>query len=196
LARLGPGRLALLVAIALAVIGLLGGAAALLAQGTPRYGPVATNAPPQDPAGLGPLKVGQLFPEFTVTDVERRRITRETLNGKPAIIWFTTSYCVPCQVGARVVAKLDDELGGRAFTVLVLFVDPNESPAELRGWRGQFARDDWMVALDGTLANRVALRYLDTKYLLDRAGAIRNIDVNAADDRYLDLIRQAVRDGH
>lgn len=140
------------------------------------------------------LKVGQPFPDFTATEVDGRRITRESLRGKPAIVWFTTTYCVPCQIGARVVAKLDDELGGGAFDLVVIFVDPKEPPAALRDWRREFARPDWMVALDVELAKRVELRYLDTKYLLDRAGVIRNIDVAIADERYLGIIRQVVRE--
>lgn len=51
-----------------------------------------------------------------------------------------------------------------------------------------------MVALDVELAKRVELRYLDTKYLLDRAGVIRNIDIAIADERYLGIIRQVVRE--
>lgn len=139
------------------------------------------------------LRAGQLFPEFAVTDVEGRRITRDALRGKAAIIWFTTTYCVPCQIGARVVAKLDDELGGNAFTVLVLFVDPRETAEELRSWRSQFAREDWLVALDIQIARGVELRYLDTKYLLDSEGVIRNVDVAIADERYLRLVRSVVQ---
>lgn len=140
------------------------------------------------------LAVGQLFPEFTATEVDGGTITRDTLKGKPAIVWFTTTYCVPCQVGARRVATLDDELGGNAFDVLVLFVDPKERPEDLREWRRQFAREDWKVALDLDLARRVELRYLDTKYLLDREGVIHNIDVAVADERYLQLIRGVVQE--
>lgn len=141
------------------------------------------------------LRVGQPFPDFTATEVDGRRITRESLRGKPAIVWFTTTYCVPCYAGARMVAKLDDELGGGAFDLVMIFVDPNERPQDLRDWRRQYGRPDWMVALDVILAKKVELRYLDTKYLLDRAGVIRNIDVAVADERYLEGIRQVVREG-
>lgn len=140
------------------------------------------------------VKVGGLFPDFRVTDVDGRIVTRDSLGGKPSIIWFTTSYCVPCQIGARVVAGLDDELGGNAFNVLVLFVDPGESSADLVSWRDQFANPDWIVAFDPnlTLAKEVQLRFLDTKILLDENGIITNIDVNIADQGYLALLRQAV----
>lgn len=138
------------------------------------------------------LEVGQPFPGFALAEVDGRQITRESLAGKPSIIWFTTTYCVPCQIGAREVARLDDELGGDAFDVLVLFVDRSETPDQLRSWRDQFARDDWMLSLDTALAEKIQIRFLDSKILLDGDGVIRNVDFNIADERYLDVIRGVV----
>jgi thiol-disulfide isomerase/thioredoxin len=112
--------------------------------------------------------------------------------GRPTIVWFTTSYCRPCQIGARVVARLDRELGGKAFNVLVLFVDPGEGAGALRDWRRQFGADGWVVSLDTNLARAVSLQALDTKFLLDPKGVIKNIDLNIADNRYVGLVRSVV----
>ncbi|HEX9721828.1 MAG TPA: DUF3105 domain-containing protein [Candidatus Paceibacterota bacterium] len=155
------------------------------------------NRSPEPLASLEQLSVavGNPFPSFSVTEVDGRTITNETLRDKPAIVWFTTEFCVPCQIGAREVSKLDDELGGDAFDVLVIFVDPRETEEDLRSWRERFARDDWMVAFDNfadeqnALSPKVGLKFLDSKYLLDRDGVIQNIDFQIADKNYLDVIR-------
>ena len=68
------------------------------------------------------LAVGGLFPEFNLVDIDGGIFTKGSFSDKPSIIWFTTSWCVPCQIGAKEVAKLDDELGGEAFDVFVVFV--------------------------------------------------------------------------
>lgn len=140
------------------------------------------------------LAVGNLFPDFRVTEASGHVLTRASLRGKPSIIWFTTTYCVPCQVGAKTVADLDDELGGKAFNVLVVFVDPGEPVSEPVRWRSLFANADWLVALDRglTLTQKVQLRYLDTKYLLDSAGRIVSLDVSIADDKYVSRVRETV----
>lgn len=143
----------------------------------------------------------EIFPDFTVTEVDGQVITRDSLKGKPAIIWFTTSWCVPCQIGAKQkVAPLDNELGGNSFNVLVIFVDPRETKSDLTNWREQFANPDWMVAFDNfasktdSLSAKVGLKFLDSKFLLDKNGVIKNIDFQIADEDYLNVIRQVVEE--
>jgi len=141
------------------------------------------------------IKVGNTFPDFKVIEVDGKEITRDSLKSKPAIIWFTTSWCVPCQIGAREVVKVDNELGGEAFNVLVVFVDLRESKDDLINWRKDFANPDWMVAFDNEttlLAQRINLRFLDSKFLLDKNGVIKNIDFKIADKAYLNTIRGVV----
>ncbi|HXF72433.1 MAG TPA: TlpA disulfide reductase family protein, partial [Actinomycetota bacterium] len=159
-------------------------------------GPAARSGPAGSGAVLGSsLGPGDRFPAFRLVDADGRRVSNRTLAGEPTLVWFTTSYCVPCQVGARRVAGLDDALGGDAFRVLVVFVDPTEPTSALRSWRSRFGRDDWLLVEDVGLARVVGLRFLDTKFLLDRAGVIRDIDVRIADDAYLERIRELVAAG-
>ena len=137
------------------------------------------------------------FPDFSVTEVGGKTITKDSLKGKPAIVWFTTSWCVPCQIGAREVSKLDNELGGNAFNVLVIFVDLREKDSDLIDWRQKFANEDWMVAFDNDLTNlakKADIRFLDSKFILDRNGIIKNIDFKQADGNYLNTIRQIVKE--
>lgn len=151
---------------------------------------VATGSNTTGPAGLA---IGAPFPDFTMTEVSGRTITNASLLNMPTLIWFTTSYCVPCQVGARRVAQLEDAMGPGALNVVVVFVDPKESPGDLQRWRQQFGKPDWQVGFDNGLAIRVQLQYLDTKYLLDRKGVVQDSNVNIADDAYLARIRQIVQ---
>lgn len=138
--------------------------------------------------------IGNIFPYFSVIDIdiERASLSNESLKGKPTIIWFTTTWCTPCQIGAKKVAQLQNELGDNKLNVLVVFVDPKESASDLRNWRSQFANPDWKLAFDNGLAEKIGIRYLDSKYLLGSDGVIQDFSTSIADDQYLALIRFAV----
>jgi cytochrome oxidase Cu insertion factor (SCO1/SenC/PrrC family) len=137
--------------------------------------------------------VGKPFPDFTLTAVDGRPVTKASLAGRKAIVWFTDSTCVPCQLGAVQVARLDDQLGGEAFHVVAVFVNPAEPTGALRAWRARYARPDWQVALDEQgLANTLRLRYLDTKVLLDEHGMILDVDPAPVDTGYVRRLREAV----
>ncbi|MBI3648642.1 MAG: TlpA family protein disulfide reductase [Actinobacteria bacterium] len=173
--------------------------ALVFARGSPQpsraSGAVARSTAPRVSVDAGAIRIGKPFPAFSVTDVDGRVVTKDSLSGKPTIIWFTTSYCLPCQEGAKLVSRLDDQLGGNAFNVLVMFVDTTEGPAALRGWREKFARPDWIVALDqnDTFARAVSLRALDTKFLLNGRGVLEDVNDVQADPAYLSLLQQAVQ---
>lgn len=136
---------------------------------------------------------GKLFPAFSVIDIDSKPLNNEAFNGKPTIIWFTTTWCTPCQVGAKKVAELNKELGG-AFNVLVFFVDQRESDDDLRSWRNKYADTDWKLAFNNGLAEKIGIQFLDSKYLLDRGGVIVDFNTRIVDDRYLALLSLIVKE--
>jgi len=136
--------------------------------------------------------VGNAFPDFSAIDIEGVSLSNQSLKGKPSIIWFTATWCTPCQIGAKKVAQLQRELGDNRLNVLVFFVDPKESADDLRNWRSQFANPDWKLAFNNGLAEKIDIRYLDSKYLLGNDGVIKDFNTSIADDQYLALIRSAV----
>jgi len=136
--------------------------------------------------------VGNAFPDFSVIDVEGASLSNKSLKGKLTIVWFTTTWCTPCQIGAKKVAQLQNELGDNRLNVLVYFVDPKESADDLRNWRNQFANPNWRLAFNNGLAEKIGIKFLDSKYLLDKDGVIKDFNTSIADDQYLALIRSAV----
>jgi len=73
------------------------------------------------------LHVGAVAPDFQLTDPVKGSITKENFSGKPLFIFFTATWCTPCQIGAQNLARYDDEHGGNAFNVLVVFIDDKET---------------------------------------------------------------------
>jgi thiol-disulfide isomerase/thioredoxin len=141
------------------------------------------------------VTVGNPFPDFEIFDLDGNAINNQSVAGKSTIIWFTTGWCVPCQIGAIKVADLDRSLGVTAFNVVVVFLDQDEDARDLLAWREQFANEDWALVLDDTensLSDALDVKILDSKYLLDANGILTDIDVNIADEAYLEVLKTSV----
>src|SRR5437867_10990673 len=124
------------------------------------------------------LDVGNMAPDFKLTDPLKGTIIKSNFTGKPLFIFFTTTYCTPCQIGAQNLARYDDETGGSAFNVLIVFVDPRESDSQFVDWKSKYGRNDWYVAAGEDMAVQYKVRYLDTKYVFDKQGVIKWVDLN------------------
>jgi cytochrome oxidase Cu insertion factor (SCO1/SenC/PrrC family) len=164
-----------------AVIGGVIGAAIIIATlamslSQTSGGPSLTTAS-RNEAAQG-LAVGNSAPDFSLTDPEKGGVTKQTFEGKPVLIFFTTTWCTPCQIGAENLARFDDETGGNAFNVLIVFVDPRENDPQYLEWRQKYGREDWYVAESEQMPQEYKVRYLDTKYVFDTNGIIKWVDVN------------------
>lgn len=135
--------------------------------------------------------IGDISPEFQLTDIGGKNFSKSDFREKPVIVWFTASYCVPCQIGAKEVKRLDNDMGGNAFDVAMIFIDPRETVADLRRWKENFGNADWYIAFGNEqIIADYKIRYLDTQYLLDKNGIIKNIaNSNVGYERYKDLIQ-------
>ncbi len=129
------------------------------------------------------VTVGNLAPDFRLTDVFDRPVTRSSLvAGRPGLLFFTTTYCLPCIEGLRALGRFQRDVGADRFNVLVAFVDQSEQPAALHAYQEEHGLPrTWYYALDtDEIVVKYHLRALDTKYVLDRAGVIHFADIYPA----------------
>ena len=134
------------------------------------------------------LQVGALAPNFRLTDPVKGSITKENFTGKPLFIFFTATWCTPCQIGAQNLARYDDEHGGNLFNVLIVFIDDKESDNQFINWKKQFGRDDWYIAKGIEMANNYQVQFLDTKYVFDKDSIIKWIDVKPLEYSSIDPV--------
>ena len=144
-----------------------------------------TASPDVDVEGL---QIGNTAPDFSLTDPQKGTMTRQNFIGKPLFIFFTTTWCTPCQIGAQNLARYDDETGGKAFNVLIVFVDDKESDNQFIEWKNSFGRDDWYVAKGLKMAETYQVKYLDTKYVFDKEGIIKWVDIKPLEYSFIDPV--------
>lgn len=137
---------------------------------------VQTTGPETGAPGVAGVALGNVAPDFHLTDADGRSVSRASLIAdKPGLMFFTTTYCLPCIEGLRQLGRYQRDVGGDRFNVLVVFVDTRETKEDLRWYRKQHALPQaWFYALDtDKMVVKYGIRALDTKFVLDRGGVIR-----------------------
>lgn len=168
-----PGAFALAGVLALGVV-MFFGIRTVLPTSTPRQ---SSSMP------VVGISVGNLAPDFQLTDVFGRRVNRSSLVAeRPGLLFFTTTYCLPCVEGLGALARFQNDAGADRFNVLVAFVDPREQPGALQAYQQENGLPrTWFYALDtDEMVGKYHLRALDTKYVLDRAGVIHFANIYPA----------------
>ncbi|MFN3286220.1 MAG: TlpA family protein disulfide reductase [bacterium] len=163
---------------------LLAGVAATLLAAALWNAVRAREATAVAPTGVEGTRTGDTAPDFRLVDVTGRVDTRPTLlaGGKPGLLFFTATWCLPCVEGLRELHRFQQEVGSERFRVLIVFVDPRETDEDLRTYRDRYGfPGSWFFAADrDRMVLRYRVRFLDTKFLLDPQGVIRWTDVYPA----------------
>lgn len=167
-----------IVALGIAVVAVIVGLSLVIGRSHSR--PPVVRAPFLQEMGI-PL--GSQAPDFHVTDAYGGSVTRTSLvTDRPGLIFFTTTYCLPCIEGLQALDRFQQSVGADRFRVLIVFVDPREASEDLQKYRvrNQLPQS-WYYALDtDRLLQRYHVRTLDTKFVLDRRGIVRFADIYPA----------------
>lgn len=116
--------------------------------------------------------VGNQAPDFALMDIDGNRFSLSDLRGRPVILYFSATWCLPCIPETQELAKRKARYDN--IEIVWISVDPSTDTSErLRVHRRKYARDDFIYALD---TNGIARQYrvvsLGDLYLLDARGRI------------------------
>ena len=127
-------------------------------------------------SGSGTAKVGEPAPDITGVGLDGRPVRLADLKGRPVIVNFWASWCVPCR---QEMPLLRDELSAHEADGLqvvgVLFkdrADPARAFADTLGV-------DWPSATDpdGAIARAYRVVAPPQSYFIDRKGILRSIQI-------------------
>jgi len=116
--------------------------------------------------------VGDIAPDFSMTDVDDNQISLVQFKGKLVALAFFATWCAPCQIEADRLKQLDDETGGDKFAVYQIGVDNRENLNDLKQFKSGFGNDDWIVGFGFDVAEQYNVRTLDTTLIIDKNGNI------------------------
>src|ERR1700716_2223942 len=70
------------------------------------------------PAAHGPVQVGKPAPDFTLKDADGHAVALSSLNGRPVLINFWATWCLPCRDELPLIRDEDEAQRGEGRTVV------------------------------------------------------------------------------
>jgi len=79
------------------------------------------------PVGLAQVEEGQMAPNFTLHNLKGETVSLESFKGKPIVLDFWATWCLPCRKSLPELAKLDKKYRGKGVVFLGLSIDDPDS---------------------------------------------------------------------
>ncbi len=119
--------------------------------------------------------VGQRAPDFSLVDINGKRLILSELRGSPTVVWFFAAWCTTCVPEAKALSKIHRNYAGKGVKVVRIDVWPGETMEDLKRFMrasGTIAEDGIWAFDRGEVAVSYGVRYLDTTFVIDRGGII------------------------
>ena len=110
-------------------------------------------------------------PDLSFADVDGKPLSLQDFRGKLVLLNVWATWCPPCRKELPSLARLQGELGGTAFQVLMLSTDTGRETA-VRRLFGELALDDSGIFIDatGSATRDLGVFGMPTTLLLDGDG--------------------------
>ena len=128
---------------------------------------------------------GNPAPDFTVTDIDGKKITLSDYRGKVVLLDFWATWCTPCRAEIPHFVEMQEKYGPQGFQVIGISMDDDAKP--VREFYQQF-KINYPVAIgDDKLAERFGgVLGLPVNFIIDREGRIHSRYLGATDVAVLD----------
>ncbi|MBI2914950.1 MAG: redoxin domain-containing protein [Firmicutes bacterium] len=123
-------------------------------------------------SALGPLAVpGRAAPDFTLYDLDGKRVELASLKGTPVFLNFWTTWCPPCR---QEMPELQRFYAKHGKEVAVLAVNIQESEKTVRTFMDENGYR-FPVPMDtkGAVTERYLVRSIPTSIVIDKRGIVR-----------------------
>lgn len=142
------------------------------AEGTPNYDEVIRAMP----------RVGSPAPDFSLRTLDGVTVTLRALQGRPVLINFWASWCLPCREEAPELQRLYEEYQDRGLVILGVNVTQQDTLVDARAYVSEF-KITFPIPLDenGEAMRAFRVPGLPTSFFVDRLGIIRNVVIGKMD---------------
>jgi cytochrome c biogenesis protein CcmG, thiol:disulfide interchange protein DsbE len=127
-----------------------------------------------------PAASGNLAPDFTVTDLDGRKLTLSDFRGKVVLLNFWATWCAPCRSEIPHFVEMQNKYGPQGFQVIGISMDDDAKP--VREFYQEYKLNYPVAVGDDKLAERYGgVLGLPINFVIDREGRIYAKHLGATD---------------
>ena len=121
-------------------------------------------------SGLG----GERAPNFALATLDGKQFDLKDERGKVVALYSMAGWCGSCIPEAQSWSKLYPEYKDEGLQVLIVSMDPNDTPQTIEGFRqaGGIGSLPWAIDETGEVSRSLDIRALDSTVIVDREGRI------------------------
>ena len=137
-----------------------------------------------------PTAPGNAAPEFTVTDIDGKKLALSDYKGKVVLLDFWATWCTPCRAEIPHFVEMQQKYGPQGFQVVGISMDDDAEP--VKEFYRQFNMNYPVAVGDDKLAQSFGgVLGLPVNFIIDREGRIHAKYLGATD---VSVIDKAVSD--
>ena len=133
---------------------------------------------------------GNAAPDFTVTDIDGKKLTLSAYKGKVVLLDFWATWCTPCRAEIPHFVEMQQKYGPQGFQVIGISMDDDAKP--VKEFYRQYNMNYPVAVGDDKLAQSFGgVLGLPVNFIIDREGRIHAKYLGATD---VSVIDKAVSD--
>jgi peroxiredoxin len=139
-------------------------------------GCVGGTAPEGDAGGAGPgTTAAGAGPWWSFTDTEGATRSRDTVAGKPVVLFFMATWCSTCKRLTGDLREVHAQYSERGVSVFSVTFDPTETDEDLEGWKARYSQP-WPHGVDPSLSiqREFGVDAQSSVVVLDEKGNLEN----------------------
>jgi peroxiredoxin len=120
-------------------------------------------------------RIGEIAPEIDLPTLDDKKLKLSSFRGKLVLVDFWASWCAPCRLENRVLARVYRDFEAKGFVVFSVSLDSDKADWQAAIQKDRLVWNTHFSDLQGW-ENQAALQYkieqIPTNYLLDKTGKI------------------------
>ena len=127
------------------------------------------------------IEVGQIAPDFELTDTDNNKFVLEDLHGSVVILDFLATWCGPCEGELEHLKEVRSQYDYTSVRIISIDVDNSESSEQLKNFKYNHSCDWIFAAGGGNVADTYGIESIPTIYVIDKQGKITYKNVGLTD---------------